>query len=479
MRHVPFGGWRAAGLAAALATAASLAVGTWLASPVAAAEPTFGTPTIEGSFGEGIELTQPVTLDAAPARIELLLRYADADAPLVVELPGPSGPGTVTMRHTLDTSSDGHILPNTPVEARWRITPTDGDAVVGPSARLTYADERFDWQTVSGDIVRVHWYEGSRAFGERALAIGEQAVRATTALLGVTEDEPVDFYVYADVEDFYDALGPGTQENVGGQANAEIRTLFALIEPGQIDAPWVASVVPHELVHLVFDTAVSNPYHFPPRWLNEGLAVYLSDGYDASNRAQVASAARRGALIPLDGLAGAFPTTNDGFALAYAESVSAIDFLVRTHDQEALVSLIGSYADGRTDDEAFEAAIGMDVDAFGAAWLADLGVEPPVRHGPVPAPDGPVPSAWSDPNATPLPGAPAVESEPPGGDGATTAPAGPSAPTTPATGDAGRTGLLVAVALITAAGVVALIGVRLRRDRRGGEAGGPGRDAIP
>ena len=37
-------------------------------------------------------------------------------------------------------------------------------------------------------------------------------------------------------------------------------------------------VVPHELTHLVFDTAVTNPYHFPPRWLNEGLAVYLSEG---------------------------------------------------------------------------------------------------------------------------------------------------------------------------------------------------------
>ena len=63
----------------------------------------------------------------------------------------------------------------------------------------------------------------------------------------------------------------------------------------------------HELVHLVFDTAVTNPYHFPPRWLNEGLAVYLSEGYKASDRAAVESAARDG-LFPLDGLVGQFPT---------------------------------------------------------------------------------------------------------------------------------------------------------------------------
>ena len=49
----------------------------------------------------------------------------------------------------------------------------------------------------------------------------------------MTEDEPVDFFIYADQDAFYDALGPGTRENVGGQANAEIRTLFALIAPSR------------------------------------------------------------------------------------------------------------------------------------------------------------------------------------------------------------------------------------------------------
>jgi hypothetical protein len=32
--------------------------------------------------------------------------------------------------------------------------------------------------------------------------------------------------------------------------------LFALIGPNAIDDAWVSIVVPHELTHLVFDTAV-------------------------------------------------------------------------------------------------------------------------------------------------------------------------------------------------------------------------------
>jgi hypothetical protein len=381
---------------------------TLLVAPVHAADPDFGTPTIEASFSGGISISQPVTLDGSPFRVELLLRYADAPGPLVIEIPGPISAGQTTLRYTV-SEDDGHILPNTPVEARWRITPTaNAEPVTGPSAEDVVEDDRFDWQTVVGDVVRVHWYEGSAAFGQRALTIGEEAVAETAALLGVTEDEPVDFFIYADQDAFYEALGPGTRENVGGQANADIRTLFALISPNEIDDPWVATVVPHELVHLVFDTAVSNPYHFPPRWLNEGLATYLSQGFDASDRATVEAAGRDASLIPLEGLDGQFPTSATQFFLAYAESVSAVDFLIRTHGQDALVALISSYADGRTDDEAFLEAIGMDVAAFDAAWLGDLGAETPVRRGPQPAPPGPEPAAWSGtegPQATASPGA--------------------------------------------------------------------------
>ena len=69
---------------------------------------------------------------------------------------------------------------------------------------------------------------------------------------------------------------------MAGSAYANIRTLLGLIPPDQINDSLVAVRIPHEFVHLVFDTASKNPYHSPPRWLNEGLAVYQSEGYGSS-----------------------------------------------------------------------------------------------------------------------------------------------------------------------------------------------------
>jgi hypothetical protein len=410
---------------------------------------------------------QPLSIDGGVRRVEILIETPGGTGPYVTPVEFDAVSGRTTLSHRLETA-DGSVSPNTTFTARWRVVRDDGTSDLGPAVSVTYEDERFDWRTVSGEIVRVHWYEGSIDFGNRALAIGEQAVEETAALLGVEESEPVDFYVYADQDAFYDALGPGSRENVGGRAIAETRTMFALITPDAIDDAWVGIVIPHELIHLVFDTTVNNPYHYPLHWLNEGIATYLSEGYKASDRTLVERAARDGSLIPLDGLEGQFPTSREGFFLAYAESASAVDFLIRTYGDDALVDLVRSYAAGVSDDEAFSAALGVDVAAFDAAWRAELDAAEPIAYGPQPAPAGPLPPGWEgDPTAgSPPPGIPTSSARP------TATPAGP----TSSGGGGPSPGVLLAIVavLVGAAGVTVLLVDRRRQAAAAAAARPPG-----
>ena len=436
-----------------------------LVPAVAAAEPTFGTPTATSKFGVGIDFTQPFHVDEPLARVELLLTFADEIGPTVNEVPLSQAEGD-QLTYQLETAGQLFLIPNTKVKAQWRLflasDPETG--VLGPELRTVYADDRFDWKTVSGDLVRVHWYEGSEEFARKALKLGEDEVRDTSKLLGVTETEPVDFFVYANRDDFYGALGPGAHENVAGTAYAYIRTLLGLIPPNQIDDSLIAVRIPHEFVHLVFDTASSNPYHGAPRWLNEGLAVYQSEGYGGDDRGAVERAARSGTLIPLDGLTGQFPNGDD-FFLAYSESVAAVDYMVRTHGSDALVTLINSYAEGRTDDEAFTDALGLDMTDFGEAWFKDVDAKAPTKYGPQPEERGPVPEAWTGavpgvPASSPVPGASMAAA--PAASAAPSTAAGPAAPASDAT--SGTTG----VAILLLVGLVALIviGVLVARSRR-------------
>ncbi len=439
--------------AVGLIVLSSLGVGAGTA--IAADAVTFGLPKASSTYGKSIDFEQPVVLAATPRRVELLTRTTGAAGPSVTEIDSP-GSGDRTLHFALDLAK-GHIVPNTTFVATWRVTDADGRAWMGPPVTLAYADDSVKWNSLDGSIVRVHWYEGSDAFGKRALAIGDKAIADTSTILGVTETEPIDFYIYADEDKFRTALGPGTRENVGGQAHADIRTLFALITPAEIDATWVEVVVPHELTHLVFDTATKNPFHEPPHWLNEGLAVYLSEGYTASYRASVEAVVGDGTIIPLEGLAGAFPTTYDRFVLGYAESVSAVDHIIKTYSRDALVALIRSYATGVTDDETFKAALGVDTAGFEDEWLTSLGAAVPVRHGPQPAPPGPVPDGWSGaaPNPSVAPGT-----------GSSPSPDANRPPTQTGDGNSATGPILIALVLAVVVGGGLLLLAMSRRGRR-------------
>ncbi len=425
-----------------------------LAGPVSADSVSFGTPTATSTFGKGIVFTQPISGAS----------FTEAD--LVITLPGDIGPSVIKiknlgapLKYTIDTST-GQIQPNTKVSARFQVVFADGTTQQGPDVKVTYVDDRFNWQTEVGTYVTLHWYEGDAAFAQQALTMGENGISKSAKFLGVTETAPIDFFVYADQKSFYDALGPGTRENVGGEANTVTRTLFALIAPA--DLGYARTVVPHELTHVVFDDGTTNPYHSPPRWLNEGLAVYLSEGFGSSDKSLVSQAAKSKTLMPLQALTGQFPTTADRFFLAYAESVSAVDYLIRKYGRAPFQMLVKSYRTGTSDDEAFMAAFGLDTAAINKGWLADNGITSSQTFGPQTAPGGPVPPGWTTSGGSQ------------GGPGATQPTAGSTAGTSgqgsggQSGQGSGEAGLLIAAVL--ALGGVVLLGVAAvahTRDRDG------------
>jgi MYXO-CTERM domain-containing protein len=378
-------------MAAVLATIVAMA---GFPTPVRAGTVTFGTPSFSSSFGKGVEFTQPYSGGSGIDHVYVSVQVQGDFGRLVTK---PDNVGSKSLDFLFDASK-GQIQPNTHLDAHFEVVFSDGSVQDGPEISAVYVDDRFHWQTLTGKLVILHWYSGSQSFAEQALQLGESGVEKAAQFLGYTETKPIDFFIYAEQQPFYDALGPATRDNVGGQANPQIRTLFALIAPG--DMSYAASVVPHELTHVVFDDLTGNPFHMPPHWLNEGIAVYVSQGYGSDDRSRVEDAVSRQQLMPLVAIRGEFPTGQTQFYLAYAEAVSAVDFFVKTYGHDKLVKLLDQFAAGASDDEAFTAAIGMGVDAFDAAWQASVGATssasgPLPTYGPRPGPTGPLPPGWT------------------------------------------------------------------------------------
>jgi hypothetical protein len=393
---------------AALIAAVLVAVAAMSPSAALAASPEFGVPTATAELNEPVTFSSQINGDDIAA-VEVLVRLVGD--PTTIVLPAqPGGAGTWEVTQSLDiaTSSqceclyEGNSAPNTHFEFQFRVVATDGTITVGPLAQGVVEDKRFAWRTLESGLVRVHWYAGDDNFARGAADYANQAIDRASDLLGTTLPEPVDLFVYDAQQDLLAAVSPN-RESIAGEAHQDIQTMFVWLPHEEDIDGFNGEVVRHELTHLVFDAATHNPYHDPPTWLNEGIAVHLSVGYSGYYRSFVEGAAASDTLIPLDGLTGIFPAPEQQFYLAYGESVAAVDYFVNTYSEQTLWDLVRSYKLGMTDDAAFTAATGSDAAAFNAAWFESLGESVPQPLGPQPAPPGPLPPDWAPGGATPGP----------------------------------------------------------------------------
>jgi hypothetical protein len=388
---------------------------------VRAAGPAFGTPSVTAELGQ--QLTFSSTIDGDDIQSVDVLIHLEGNPTTVILNSGVQINDEYQAQADIDIASSaecaclspGITAPNTHFDFQFRATNSDGGTSLGPVAQGVFQDNRFQWQTLSEDQVVVHWYAGDQAFGKSAADVANGAIDTASQLLGVTLDKPVDLFVYNTEDDMRSAISPD-RENVAGEAHPDIDTMYVWIPSDQGAETFAGTLIRHELTHLVFHRAVDNPYNGVPRWLDEGTAVYLSEGYTSYWQGFVNDAVANKTLIPLDGLSGLFPSVQSEFYLAYGEAVAAVDFFIRTYGDQTFWNLVKSYANGVSDDEAFSAATGSDVEAFNSAWFQSLGLTPQSPVGPQPGATGPLPPDWVgfdvpptlSPYLPPPPGGPAT-----------------------------------------------------------------------
>jgi hypothetical protein len=392
----------------AIAFCASVAFAILAPATVLAAEPAFGPPSVRAVVGEPVIFTSTIDGATDVASVDVVIHVLGNPTSIIVNA-GTQINNVYQAEADIDIASsagcnclaNGETAPNTHFDYQFRVTATDGATDLGPVAQAVFEDTRFEWQTLAQDQVVVHWYAGDQAFGQSASDVANGAIDEASQLLGATLDKPVDLFVYNTEEDMRSAISPN-RENVAGEAHPDIDTMYVLIPSNEGAETFAGTLIRHELTHLVFHRAVDNAYHGVPRWLDEGTAVYVSEGYTDYWKNFVNGGVASHSLIPLDGLAGLFPSVRDEFYLAYGESVAAVDYFIRTYGDETFWNLVRSYANGVSDDEAFTAATGADVDAFNTGWFASLSLTPPEPAGPQPGAPGPLPADWSgEPGAPP------------------------------------------------------------------------------
>ncbi|MGQ9502792.1 MAG: peptidase MA family metallohydrolase, partial [Anaerolineae bacterium] len=174
----------------------------------------------------------------------------------------------------------------------------------------------------------------------------------------------------------------GAHDWTGGQSFTEHGVVVITVSPYDLDFGLIA--VPHELTHIVIDQATDNPYGDIPRWLDEGLAVYMSGELDSpfrGYRSLVATYARQNRLMTLQTLSSSFPADPEQANQAYAQSGLVVEFIIQNYGKEAMAKLLSIFAQGSLYDDALLEALGVDTWGLDNAWRKNIGAPPLERPG--------------------------------------------------------------------------------------------------
>jgi hypothetical protein len=138
---------------------------------------------------------------------------------------------------------------------------------------------------------------------------------------------------------------------------------------------WAASVLPHELSHLVVGAATFNCMGASlPTWLDGGLAVYAENNTTQDERSQVYQGLKDGTLPELRALENGFSDKTNLANLEYEQAGIVVDFMLTKYGVDRMTGLLAAVKSGLLIDEALQKTYGFDTAGLDAAWRTSLGL---------------------------------------------------------------------------------------------------------
>jgi hypothetical protein len=306
---------------------------------------------------------------------------------------------SVRVEWTWDMRQSGSLPPGAQIWWRWRFTDANNQETLTDRKTITWIDGVHAWQTLTEGDIRLHWYQNSRSFAQTLVDNASSGLARVENDAGLSTDQPIDLYIYADTRDMQDAIlyEPSW---TGGEAFPPYN--IVIIGIGPPDLSWGLKAEVHELTHVLVGHLTFTCLGGVPTWLNEGLAVYSEGALDPSSQDQLNAAIQNDELLSVRSLSGAFSEVANKASLSYSESYSLVKFLLDTYGRAKMTSLLLALRDGSTPDEALTADYGFNIEGLEDAWRKSVGAKPrPVASQPTA-----IPTPTMVPTIVPISGAP-------------------------------------------------------------------------
>lgn len=325
------------------------------------------------TFGKQVTFRLEVESEDPIQSIVLAYRMLDTQGTTVEALAFDKG--TTVRVEFVHQIANRYIRPFVQVTYWWTIVDAAGIRLSTEPRTFVYQDDRFEWETLGDDVVRVHWYKGDLKVAQQALDMAIAGLnRARLDVSAETVHEPIDVYLYASTADLRIALAGPLPAGAEALTLYETNVILVGFGPEGTNIPLLQRVLPHEVTHALLHQATQSDYVRVPLWLSEGLATSVQYAFVPSPEAsQLLEQAIHGReTIPLNTLCTTFPADLSRANLAYVQSASVVDFIRDVHGRQAIRDLIAAYADGAMCEGGVQRVLGSSFERLEGQWLDSL-----------------------------------------------------------------------------------------------------------
>jgi len=193
------------------------------------------------------------------------------------------------------------------------------------------------WQTVETPPFRIHFTKSDAFYAKELESLFHIANDELTRKLHLKLQPSIDVYLCANNRDFMRLTGNMVPHWGEGIANP-VKNLIVIKSPNLTNNyDGQKQLVLHELVHILVGKWSRVP---PPRWFNEGIAMYFSNDHEFAKGEALSKALISDSVIPLDEIDDVLQFQKTKARLAYEESYLFVKFLVDKYGLERLTNLI-------------------------------------------------------------------------------------------------------------------------------------------
>ena len=136
----------------------------------------------------------------------------------------------------------------------------------------------------------------------------------------------------------------------------------------------LGTTLKHELCHLLLHRYI--PRERLPKWLDEGIAQWVSNGIAEiiMDRSQsiLTRVSLTGNYIPINDLAERFPQDRKSLHLAYDESKSLVEYIVSEYGSDGIQKILENLRNGDEINSAMQKGISISLDKLEKNWHAHL-----------------------------------------------------------------------------------------------------------